>query len=211
MNPLSSEPAALSNDRLSSSGDCGQAPAGAWVDLGRFSNPEYDPGRGPLVRILWYFLSLLVFESGWIPMSGVKRRLLRLFGAQVGRGVMVKPHVRIKYPWRLAVGDHCWIGQGAWIDNLADVRLGSHVCISQGVYLCTGSHDYRRRTFDLITGGIQVGDGGWLGARCMLLPGVTVGENAIVAGGSVVAKDVAPATIVGGSPARSIGMRQPPA
>ena len=82
----------------------------SWVDLGSFSNPEYDPGRGLLVRTVWYFVSLLVFESGWIPISRLKTSLLRLFGASVGVGLVIKPHVRIKYPWRLVVGDHCWIG-----------------------------------------------------------------------------------------------------
>lgn len=130
---------------------------------------------------------------------------------RVGRGLVIKPNVRVKYPWRLAVGDYCWIGQGAWIDNLADVVLGSHVCVSQEVYICTGSHNYRARGFDLIARPILVGDGAWLGARSLLLGGVTVAANAVVAAGSVVTKDVPAATIVAGQPARPIGdRRQPP-
>ena len=153
-------------------------------------------------------LGLLVMESGWFPLSGIKSRLLRLFGAKIGAGVVFKPHVRIKYPWRLEIGDHCWIGQETWIDNLADVAIGDHVCISQKTYLCTGSHDHRRSTFDLITGTIGVESGAWLGARCTILQNVTIGANAIVAGGSVVHKDVEPATIVGGNPAQVIGERK---
>jgi putative colanic acid biosynthesis acetyltransferase WcaF len=183
---------------------------GVWVDLSRFANSEYNPGRGPFIRTLWYYISLLIFEGGWIPLSGLKRRILRLFGARIGQGVVIKPHVRIKYPWRLAIGDHCWIGQSAWIDNIDDVRIGSHVCVSQYVYLCTGSHDPQRVAFDLIYKPIVVGDGAWLAARCTILPGVTVGANAIVAGGSVVTRDVEPATIVAGIPARRISDRQPP-
>lgn len=186
-------------------------PAAAWVDLAAFANPEYDPGRGPLMRTVWYYCSLLFFESGWLPISGVKARLLRLFGAQVGAGLVIRPRVRIKYPWRLSVGDHCWIGQGAWIDNIEDVHIGSHVCVSQLVYFCTGSHDYRRRRFDLAARPIVVGDGAWIGARATLLPGVTIGANAIVAGGSVVTKSVDSATIVGGNPAKTIALRDPPA
>ena len=178
------------------------------VDLASFDNSDYDPGRGTFVRTLWYFCSLLVMESGWFPLSGIKSRLLRLFGAKIGAGVVFKPHVRIKYPWRLEIGDHCWIGQETWIDNLADVAIGDHVCISQKTYLCTGSHDHRRSTFDLITGTIGVESGAWLGARCTILQNVTIGANAIVAGGSVVHKDVEPATIVGGNPAQVIGERK---
>ena len=173
-----------------------------YVDLASFDRTRYQPGRGFGVRLLWYFVSLVVFEGGWVPVSRPKSWLLRLFGARIGRGVVIKPHVRIKYPWRLSVGDHCWIGQEAWIDNLADVQLGDHVCLSQRVYLCTGSHDYRRQSFDLITATIQVGSGAWIGAASLVLGGIEVGPNAIVAAGSVVTRNVAEATIVAGNPAR---------
>jgi putative colanic acid biosynthesis acetyltransferase WcaF len=181
----------------------------AWIDLASFSNPDYQPGRGRLVRCLWYCLSLAVFESGWVPVSRLKTWLLRLFGARIGVGLVIKPHVRIKCPWRLAIGDHCWIGQEVWIDNLADVELGSHVCVSQRTYLCTGSHDYRRRTFDLLAEPLRVEDGVWLGASCLVLGGVTVHANAVAAAGSVVTKDVAPATIVAGSPATPLKQPRP--
>jgi putative colanic acid biosynthesis acetyltransferase WcaF len=180
----------------------------ASVDLSRYQNRSYSPGRRRLVRAAWYFISLLVFESGWFPFMGPKRVILRIFGAKIGRGLVIKPRVWIKYPWRLVVGDYCWIGQGAWIDNLADVRLGSHVCISQQVYICTGSHDHQSRTFDLITRPVEIGDGAWLAARALVLGGVAVAANAVVAAGSVVLKDVPPATIVAGQPARPIGARR---
>jgi len=182
----------------------------AWCDLSSFSNHWYDPGRGLLVRTLWYFLSLLVLESGWFPLSTPKAWLLRLFGAKVGSGLVVKPHVRIKYPWRLRVGDHCWIGEDVWIDNLDDVVLGDDVCVSQGVYFCTGSHDYRRRTFDLIIRPIELDNGVWIGAKAVLLPGVRVGANSLVAAAATVTKDVPPKAIAAGCPARVIGMRNPP-
>ena len=120
---------------------------------------------------------------------------------------MIKPHVRIKYPWRLRIGDHCWIGQDAWIDNLADVAIGNHVCISQQAYLCTGSHDHRRPTFDLITGPITLHDGAWVGARATILQNVTIGAAAIVAAGSLVHQDVEPHAIIAGNPPRKIGQR----
>ena len=185
------------------------APSGAWVDLEHYTPGDYDPGRGAALRILWWFTSLLLFESGWFLATALKSSILRAFGAKIGRGVVVKPHVRIKYPWRLEVGDHCWLGQGAWIDNLADVRIGEHVCISQGVYLCTGSHDHRKRGFDLITRPITVGDGAWLGAGAIVLGGVTVGENAILSAGSVAARDIEPAKIASGNPAAVVRDRPP--
>ncbi|OHB69063.1 MAG: colanic acid biosynthesis acetyltransferase WcaF [Planctomycetes bacterium RBG_13_63_9] len=180
------------------------------MDLASFDNREYDPGRGVLVRSLWYLLSLLVFESGWVPLYRPKAWILRLFGAKIGVRLALKPHVRIKYPWRLVVGDYCCIGQGAWIDNLVDVQLGSHVCLSQQAYVCTGSHDYRRKTFDLIVQPIRVGNGAWLGAGCLVLPGVTVGANAVVGAGSVVTEDVPAARIVVGNPARPLPQERTP-
>lgn len=183
--------------------------ADAWVDLSGYSTPDYHPGRGILVRLLWYYTSLLLFESGWFILTRTKPSILRLFGARIGRGVVIKPHVRIKYPWRLSVGDHCWIGQDAWIDNIADVTIGNQVCVSQDTYLCAGNHDHRRKSFDLIARPITIENGAWVAASSLLLAGVTVGANAVVAAGSVVTKDVAPATMVGGNPARLIKHREP--
>lgn len=185
-------------------------PSRSWVDLSSYDNSAFDPGARRLTRTLWHFCSVMLFENGWIPVSGLKVRLLRLFGAKIGQGTVIKPNVRIKYPWRLRIGDHCWIGQEAWLDNMVEVELGSHVCISQLVYLCTGSHDHRRRTFDLLPSPIRIGDGAWIGARATVLPGVTVGPNALVAGGSVVTKNVEAAVVVGGNPAREIARREPP-
>lgn len=182
----------------------------AWVDLAAYGCPEYDPGRGFVTRTCWYFVSLMMFESGWLPLSRPKQWLLRAFGARIGRGLVIKPHVRIKYPWRLSLGDHCWIGQDVWIDNLADVSLGNHVCVSQRAYLCTGSHDHRRTGFDLIVRPIHVASGGWVGAGCLVLGGVTIGANGVAAAGSVVAKTVPPGAIVRGNPAEVVKMRAPP-
>jgi putative colanic acid biosynthesis acetyltransferase WcaF len=183
-------------------------PRPEWVSLGSYAPPlDYTPGRSAVVRGLWYVLSLVVFQSGWVPFYGIKRWLLRRFGASVGAGVVIKPHVRIKFPWRLRLGEQCWIGEDVWIDNLATIHLANDVCLSQGAYLCTGSHDHRRMTFDLIVKPIVVESAAWIGARAVVLPGVTVHRGAVVAAGSVVTRDVPSGVIVGGSPCRVIGER----
>jgi len=183
-------------------------PRPEWVSLAAYSTPrDYRPGRSLPVRGLWHVVSLIVFQSGWLPFYAIKRGLLRLFGASVGNGVVIKPHVRIKFPWRLRIDDHCWIGEDVWIDNLATVHLGADVCLSQGAYLCTGSHDHSRVTFDLIVKPIVVESAAWVGARAIVLPGVTIRRGAVVAAGSVVTRDVESGLIVGGSPCRVIGER----
>jgi putative colanic acid biosynthesis acetyltransferase WcaF len=174
------------------------------LDLANYRPGDDTPGRGVAARGLWYLTSLMVFESGWFPFRQMKPLLLRLFGATVGTGVVIKPHVRIKFPWRLTLGSHVWLGQDVWIDNLAPVEIGDDCCLSQGVYLCTGSHDRNRATFDLITQPIVIESGCWICARAMILPGVSVGSGAVVAAGSVVLRDVPPNATVGGQPARDL-------
>jgi putative colanic acid biosynthesis acetyltransferase WcaF len=104
--------------------------------------------------------------------------------------VVIKPRVNVKFPWRLEIGDHSWIGEGAWIENLAPVVIGSHVCVSQGAYLCTGSHDWSRVTFDLVTKPIRIDDSAWICAKAVIAPGVTVGKGAVVGLGAVATADV---------------------
>jgi putative colanic acid biosynthesis acetyltransferase WcaF len=178
-----------------------------WVSLGAFRIGDYTPGRSAVIRGLWYVVSLIVFQSGWFPFYGVKRWLLRAFGATIGRAVVIKPHVRIKFPWRCQIGNDCWIGEDVWIDNLATVRIANDVCLSQGVYLCTGSHDHQSVSFDLIVKPIVIEEQAWIAARSVVLQAVTIGRGAVVAAGSVVTGDVPAALIVGGSPCRVIGER----
>jgi putative colanic acid biosynthesis acetyltransferase WcaF len=178
-----------------------------WVSLGAFRVGNYTPGRSAFVCGLWYAVSLVVFQSGWFPFYGIKGWLLRVFGATVGRGVVIKPRVRIKLPWRCQIGNDCWIGEDVWIDNLAAVRISNDVCLSQGVYLCTGSHDHRSITFDLIVKPIVIEEQAWIAARSTVLQGVTIGRGAVVAAGSLVTGDVPSGVIVAGSPCRVIGER----
>ena len=177
---------------------------GAVRRLADYDRSRHDPGRGLLVRGLWYAVSVCLFESGFLPLSRPKSALLRLFGARVGRGVVIKPNVRIKYPWRLVVGDDCWIGQECWIDNVAEVKLADNVCLSQGSYLCTGSHDHGSPLFDLITRPIHVEEGAWVGAAAVLLPGVVVGRGSAVGAGAVVTRDVEAGRVVAGNPAAPV-------
>ncbi len=167
----------------------------------------YRHRRGRLTRCAWALCSLILFESGWFPLSRLKTLILRLFGATIGKGLVIKTHVRIKYPWLLSVGDDCWIGQEVWIDNLDAVSLGNDVCLSQAVYLCTGSHDADSRTFDLITRPIHIENGAWIAARSTVLGGVVVQRMGVVAAGAVVSADVSALSIVGGCPARDLRKR----
>jgi putative colanic acid biosynthesis acetyltransferase WcaF len=181
------------------------------VDLSTPDNSEYDKGRSIFTMALWHFVGSPIVRSNFLPVSGVKCLVLRLFGARIGRGVYAKPGLRVKFPWYLTVGDHCWLGEDAWIDNLAPVTIGSHVCISQGAYLCTGNHDWTAPNMKLFRRPIVLENGSWVGARSTICPGVTLHEGAIAAAGSVVTKDILPFQVCAGNPAvyvRSRKLRQ---
>jgi len=177
------------------------------VDLSSYRNPEYDPGAGILKRAIWILISWLFFQSYLFPVSSFKRALLRLFGAKVGRKVVIKPAVLIKHPWYLQVGDYTWIGEGVWIDNLVLVEISDNVCLSQGAMLLTGNHNYKSPGFDLITKGIKIQSGAWLGAKSIVCPGVECGSQSILTVGSVATGNLESNQIYSGNPARLVRER----
>jgi putative colanic acid biosynthesis acetyltransferase WcaF len=171
------------------------------VQLSRYRNSGYHPGRSRAMQILWFAVGLPLLRCAWLPLSGFRCWLLRRFGARIGTGVVCRPGMRVKYPWRLVVGDHSWIGEDCWIDNLADITIGSNCCLSQGSYLCTGNHDWSDEAFSLIVREIRLEDGCWVGARATVLPGVTLHTGAIAAAGSVIARSIPAQEIHAGNPA----------
>ncbi|MSR15861.1 MAG: colanic acid biosynthesis acetyltransferase WcaF [Gammaproteobacteria bacterium] len=177
-------------------------------DLARYQVTGYTPGAGAVKRLLWYFINALVFDSPLFPVYGFKRWLLRVFGARIGTGVVIKPNVNIKYPWRLSIDRHSWIGEGAWIDNLADVSIAANVCVSQGAYLLTGNHDYKSVHFTLITRPIVLQEGVWVSAKAIVCPGVAMARNSILTVGSVLTSATEPNGIYVGNPAKWVKARQ---
>jgi putative colanic acid biosynthesis acetyltransferase WcaF len=165
-----------------------------------YSTGGFSRGRPAWLEALW-LLAQPLFLSSPLPGSRLRVLLLRLFGARIGTGVTIKPGVRVKFPWRLLVGDHSWVGEDVWLDNLAEIRIGSHCCLSQGAYLCTGSHDWSNPGFTLVTKSIVLEDQVWLSARSIVGPGVTVGEGAVLALGSIATRDLARWHIHQGAPA----------
>jgi putative colanic acid biosynthesis acetyltransferase WcaF len=178
------------------------------VELGAFDNSWYTLGRSRFITAVWFFFGLPIIRLSINPSSSVRRFLLRLFGAQIGPRVIIKPGVRVKYPWRLTIGADSWIGEDCWIDNLAQVTIGSNACLSQGAYLCTGNHDWSDSKFGLIVKPITIGDGAWIGAMSVIGPGVVLGECAVASVGSVVTASIPAFEIHAGSPAQRVRMRK---
>lgn len=171
------------------------------VRLETFGNDWYDPGRGLVVRLLWMAFNA-AFLLTWFPWpSSLKARLLRAFGATIGHGVVIKPRVNVKYPWNLVIGDHAWIGEGAWIDSLARVTIGASACLSQGCTIETGNHDWSRSTFDLVVKEVVLEDGAWAAVQSVLVPGARLRSHAILGAGGVLSGDTEPYGVYVGVPA----------
>ncbi len=172
------------------------------VDLSRFDSTEFDIGASWFKFGCWHLCNILFFMSPFFPSSKMRAKLLRLFGAKVGIGlVMSKPGVNIKFPWRLTIGNHVWIGEGAWILNLDQVVIGNHVNIAQGAMLLTGNHNYKSVEFETITAPITIEDGVFIGAKSVICPGVTCKSHSVLAVGSVATHDLDAYKIYIGVPA----------
>ena len=175
--------------------------------LDLFNNAWYLPGGNILSRFFWYFTDILFYLNPLMPISRIKVILLKLFGAKIGRGVIIKPNVNIKYPWLLNIGDNVWIGEKVWIDNLSLVVIGSNVCISQGALLLTGNHNYKKKAFDLILGSIVLEEGVWIGANAAVCPNVICKSHSILTVGSVATSDLKEYSIYQGNPAIKVRER----
>ncbi len=177
------------------------------IDLSKFQNAGFSRGAPAWKEAAWWVVRSLLFAP-WFPVpSPLKVAALRLFGAKVGQGVVIRSRVNVTFPWRLEIGDHVWIGDDVFILSLDRVKIGSHVCLSQGVFLCTGSHDHRQAAFDLITGPVVVRDRSWVAARAFVGPGVTAGPGAVIGAGAVVVKDVPEGMAAYGNPAQTRPVR----
>lgn len=177
------------------------------TDLSRYNNEWFDEGAGVIKRSFWFITNVLFFINPLNPISSIKVRLLRLFGAQIGKGVVIKPGVNIKYPWKLQVGNYTWIGEKVWIDNLDQTIIGSNCCLSQGALLLNGNHNYKKHTFDLIINPIILEDGVWIGAKSVVTGGVTCHSLSVLAVQSVTSSDLEANSIYRGNPAVKVKER----
>ncbi len=170
------------------------------TELASFNNDWYKPGS-KVKRAIWYCFNATFLLNPMNPFSGLKKFVLRLFGAKIGKGVVLKQRINVKYPWFLEIGDHSWIGEDVWIDNLTHVKIGSNCCVSQGALLLCGNHNYKKSTFDLMVGEIIMEEGSWVGAKAIVTGGVTCASHSILSAGSVTSKNLDAYQIYRGNPA----------
>ncbi len=171
------------------------------MDLSQYSVAHFDRGASRLKEAAWVVIKCLFFQNPWPWPSELRVFFLRLFGAKVGNGVVIRSNVNITFPWRLSIADHVWIGEEVTILSLAQITIHTNVCISQRAYLCAGSHDFRSPAFDLQTKPITIGAGSWIAAQAFVAMGVEIGEGSVVGAGSVLMESVPPRSFVRGNPA----------
>lgn len=158
-------------------------------------------GASRTKQLLWFLCSPLLVRNSLIPFSSFRKWVLELFGAIIGKEVRIRPGVHIKYPWKLTMGDHVWLGENCWIDNITDVVIGNNVCVSQGAMLCTGNHDYTSPGFTLMAKPIILEDGVWIGAKALVGPGLTGYSHSVLTAGSIATKNLEAYGIYQGNPA----------
>ena len=186
----------------------GKAMPGKVIDLSLAGPGNFVAKRGFLTELAWFLIEASIINNKLIPFTAIRIWLLRAFGARIGSHCRMPHPIRVKAPWNLEVGDNCWFGVDAWIYNQTDIRIGSNVCISQGAFLTTGSHDVAGN-MDLQVAPIVIEDGVWITSRCVVQMGVTIGRSAVVTPLSVVHRSLEPEGVYGGNPVRFIRKRFP--
>lgn len=174
------------------------------VDLSGYQNKHSAKSKG--IRLLWEVVWLVLFRPTprWC-LNWWRCFLLRLFGSKIGKGVRIQGSARIWQPWRLEIGDNSWIDGNVNLYTVDDISIGSNSVVSDGVFLCTATHDIHSAGFQLVTRPLRLENNVWIAARAIVLPGVIVGAGAVVGAGSVVTKHVEPSSVVAGNPARNVG------
>jgi putative colanic acid biosynthesis acetyltransferase WcaF len=163
---------------------------------------EVSPGILRKLRYaLWLLTSNIFFLTNIPYPNKFKVFILKLFGSKIGNKVVIKPWVKIKFPWMLTLGNAVWLGESVWIDNISEVKIGNNVCISQGALLITGNHNYSSRLFELNSKSIKIEDGVWICAKTIVIGGVTIHSHAVLAINSMASCDLSSYSIYSGNPA----------
>lgn len=176
-------------------------------DLRNFRLPRDFRGRSGLTVQLWWLVQSTLFRGSPQLLYGFRRWLLRRFGAQIGKGVIIRPSVTVPYPWKLRIGDYSWVGDDTVLYSFGEIIIGNDVVVSQNCYLCAGTHDYRSPSFDIRSFPIVIEDEAWVAADVFVAPGVTIGRGAVVGSRSSVFHSLPPMMVCTGSPARAIHAR----
>jgi putative colanic acid biosynthesis acetyltransferase WcaF len=177
-------------------------------DLGRFRLPPNFRGRSAIVVQLWWIVQAALFRCSPQFLYGWRRWLLRLFGATIGRGALIRPTAEITYPWKLRVGANSWVGDHVTLYTLGSIDIGDNVVVSQQTYICAAAHDYTSPCFDIFASPVKIEDEAWVATDCFIAPGVTIGKGCVIGARSSVFQDMPSMMVCFGTPARPVRGRE---
>ena len=175
--------------------------------LDKFNLPNGFRGRNAIIVQLWWFVQATLFRLSPQFMYGWRRFLLRLFRAKIGKKVIIRPTVKITYPWKVKIGDYSWIGDNVTLYSLGNIEIGKNTVISQKSYLCTGSHDYTKNDFPIYAKKISIEDECWIATDVYIAPGIKIGKGAVIGARSSVFNNLKGRKIYIGSPAKFVKNR----
>jgi putative colanic acid biosynthesis acetyltransferase WcaF len=178
-----------------------------YQDLKTFKMPKGFRGKSKLYVQSWRFIHSTFFRFSPQFMYGWRRLLLRLFGAKIGKNVLIRPTAKILYPWKLFIGNWSWIGDEVTLYNMANINIGKNCVISQKSYLCTGSHEHTKPSFDIFAESINIKDEVWIASDVFIVPGITIGTGTVVGFRSIVTRNLPPKMVCYGSPAKPLRQR----
>lgn len=170
------------------------------VDLSKYDQSSFERGKPSWFVLVWWLVQAIAFPLSLHNFNFFRCWILRLFGAKIGKKVVIRPTARFTYPWKVEIGDHSWIGDNVVFYSIDRIQIGSHCAISQKSYLCTASHDFQDEAFSLITAPIRIGNGAWVATDCFIAPGITIGDNAVIGARSTVFRDIPSQQVAWGSP-----------
>lgn len=178
-----------------------------YQNLKTFTVPQDFRGKSKVMVQLWWLTEKTLFA--WSPqfLYSWRRFLLRLFGAKIGKGVLLRPTVRVTYPWKVSIGDYTWLGEDCVIYSLGNITIGSHVAIAHGVYFNTGLHNYKNESFDIGSKPVVIEDQSWITNDVYIAPGVTIGKGCLIGARSSVFKSMPEGYVCYGNPAIAIKKR----
>ena len=171
-----------------------------FIDLRTYDLSNFERGKPNWLVMLWWLVQAIAFPLSLHNFNSFRCFLLRLFGAKIGTGVVIRPSARFIYPWKVAIGDYSWIGDDVVFYSVDKITVGCHCVISQKSYLCTGSHDFSDRSFALITAPIAIGNGAWVATDCFVAAGVKIGSNSVIGARSSVMKSIPSRQVAWGTP-----------
>lgn len=172
-----------------------------YQDLKSYNTPKGFRGKSGVIVQLWRIVYVVLFRSSPQALYGWRRFLLRCFGATVGKKVIIRPTAQITYPWKLVLGDYCWIGDEVALYTLGPITVGANAVVSQRSYLCTGTHDYHSPNFAIEAHPITIGEKCWIATDVYVAPGVSIGNGTVVGARSSVFKNLPAGKICTGTPA----------